>query len=102
MKILSEKEVNESLQFLDVLISRNDKGFTTTVYHKPALSGVYCNFNIFKADSYKHGLISKLLFGIFSIVSEFSKFYEEVNYLNDVLKKNYFHATLVDKWIKLF
>ena len=102
IKFTSEKEVNGSLPFLDVLISRNKEGFTTTVYHKPTFSGVYSNFNSFIADEYKHGLIFTLLFRIFSIDSDFSKFHEEVNYLKDVLKKNSFPANLVDKCIKIF
>ena len=39
------------------------------------------NFNSFIADEYEHGLIFTLLFRIFSIVSDFSKFPEKVNYL---------------------
>ena len=62
LKFTSEKEVNGSLPFLDVLISQNKEGFTTTVYHKPTFSGVYSNFNSFIADEYKHGLIFTLLF----------------------------------------
>ena len=93
---------NGSLPFLDVLISRNNKGFTTTVYHKPTFNGVCSNFNSFIADEYKHGLIFTLLFRIFSIVSDFSKFHEGVNYLKNVLKKNYFPSTLIDKCIKIF
>ena len=85
-----------------MLISRHSKGFTTTVYHKPTFSGVYSNFNSFIADEYKHGLIFTLLFRIFSIVSDFSKFHEEVNYLKNVLKKNYIPSALVDKYIKIF
>ena len=54
------------------------------------------------ADEYKHGLIFTLLFRIFSIVSDFSKFHEEVDYLKNVLKKNHFPSTLVDKCIKIF
>ena len=88
IKFTNEKEVNGSLPFLDVLISRNNKGFTTTVYHKPTFSGVYSNFNSFIADEYKHGLIFTLLSRIFIIVLDFSKFYEKVNYLKDVLNKN--------------
>ena len=79
IKLTSEKEVKGSLPLLDVLILRNKEGFTTTVYHMPTFSGVYSNFNSFIADEYKHGLIFTLLFRIFSIVSEFSKFCEEVN-----------------------
>ena len=50
----------------------------------------------------RHGLIFTLLFRIFSIVSDFSKFHEEVNYLKNALKKNSFPSTLVDKCIKIF
>ena len=102
IKFTSEKEVNGSLPFLDVLISRNKKGFTTTVYHKPTFSGVYSNFKSFAADEYKHGFIFTLFFRIFSIVSDFSKFHGEVNYLKVVLKKHCFPTNLVDKCIKIF
>ena len=70
-----------------MLISRNKKGFTTTVYYKPTFSGVYSNFNSFIVDEYNHGMIFTLLSQIFSIVLDFSKFHEEVNYLKDELKK---------------
>ena len=69
---------------------------------KSTFSGVYSNFNSFLADECKHGLIFALLFRIFSIISDFSKFYEEVNYLKDMLKKNSFLTNLVDKCIKRF
>ena len=85
-----------------MLISRNKEGFTTTVYHKPTFSGVYSNFNGFIADEYKHGLIFTLLFRIFSIVWDFSRFHEEVNYRKDVLKKNFFATNLRDKCLKIF
>ena len=65
IKFTSEKEVNGSLPFSDVVISRNKEGFTITVYHKPKLSGVYSNFNSFIADEYKNGLIFTLLFRVF-------------------------------------
>ena len=90
IKFTNEKKVNGSIPFLDALISRNNKDFTTTVYHKPTFGGVYSNFNSFIADEYKHDLIFTLLFQIFSIVSEFLKFHEEVNNLKYALKKNCF------------
>ena len=102
IKFTSEKEVNRSLPFLDVLTSRNKEGFTTTVYRKPTFSGVYSSFNSFITDQYKHGLICTLLFRILSIVSDFSKSHEEVNYLKDVLKKNSFSINLVDNCKKIF
>ena len=65
IKLTNEKEVNGSLPFLDVLISRNNKGFTTAVYHKPTFSGIYFNFNSFIANEYEHGLIFALFFKYF-------------------------------------
>ena len=102
IKFINEKEVNGPLPFLDVLISRNNKRFTTTDYHKATFSGVYSNFNSFIAAEYKHALIFTLLFRIFLIVLDFFKFHEEVNYLKNVLKNNSFSSTLVDKCIKIF
>ena len=49
-----------------------------------------------------HGLIFLLFFQIFSIVSDFSKFHEEVNYLIDVFNKKSCLTSLVDKCIKMF
>ena len=97
LKFTGEKEVNVSLPFLDVLISRNKKGFL--LHHKPIFSGVYSNFKSLVADEYKHGLIFTLLFRIFSIFSDFSKFHEEVTYLKDVLEKNSCPTNLVGKCI---
>ena len=102
IKFTGEKEVNGSLPFLDVLISQNKKDFTTAVYHKPIFSGVYSNFNSFMADNYKHGLIFTLLFRIFLIALDFSKFHEEDNHVKDVLKKNSFSTNSMDKRIKIF
>ena len=97
IKFTNEKEINGSLPFLVVLISQNIKCFTTTVYHKPTFSRVYSNFNSFVADESKHRLTFPLLFRTFSIVSDFSKFHEVVNWLKYVLKKNSFLTTLADK-----
>ena len=48
-KFTNEKEINGSLRFLNALISRNK--FTTTVYHKHTVSGVYSKSNTFIADA---------------------------------------------------
>ena len=36
-----EKEENNSLPFLDVLVEMSGAGFLTSVYHKPTFSGLY-------------------------------------------------------------
>ena len=100
IKFTYEKESNDSLPFLDILISRSENGFKKSVYHKSTFSGVYSNFNSFIYDQYKIGLIFTLLFRTFSVVSDFSRFHTEVSHLKDILKKNAFPIKLVDNCIK--
>ena len=96
-----EKESNDSLPFLDILILSSENGFKTSVYHKQTFSGVYSNFNSFIYDQYKIGLIFTLLFRTFSS-SDFSRFHMEVSPLKDILRKNAFPIKLVDNCIKTF
>ena len=65
IKFTYEKESNNSLPFLDIFISRSEKGFKTSVYHKPTFSGAYSNFNSFFYDQYKISLIFTFLFRTF-------------------------------------
>ena len=102
IKFTYRKESNNSLPVLDILISRSENSFKTSVYHKPTLSGVYSNFNSFIYDQYKIGLIFTLLFRTFSIVSDFPRFHTEVSHLKDILRKNAFLIKLVDNCIKTF
>ena len=97
-----EKESNNLLPFLDILISRSKNAFKTYVYHKLAFSGVYSNINSFIYDQYKIGLIFTLLFRTFSIVSDFPRVHTEVGYLKDILRKNAFPIKLVNNCIKTF
>ena len=102
IKFTYEKESSNSLPFLDILISRSENGFKTSVYHKPTFSGVYSNFNSFIYVQYKIGLIFTLLFRTFSIVSDFSRFHAEVSHLKDILRKTAFPIKLVENCIKTF
>ena len=60
-KFTYEKESNNSLPFLDILISISEYGFKISFYHKPTLSGVNSGFNSFIYDQYKIGMIFSLL-----------------------------------------
>ena len=100
VKFTYEKESNNSRPFLDILISRSENGFKTSVYHKPTFSGVYSNFSSFIYDEYKIGLVFTMLFRTFSIASDFSRLLAEVIHLKEILGKNAFPIKLVDNCIK--
>ena len=105
IKFTYEKESNNSLPFLDILISRSENGFKTSVYHKPTFSRVYFNFYFFNSfiyDQYKIGLIFTLLFTSFLSASEFSSFHKEISCLKKILRKNAFPIKLIDNCIKTF
>ena len=102
IKFTYETENNNSLPFLDILISRSENGFKTSVYHKPTFSWVYSNFNSFIYDEYKIGLVFTMLFRTFSIVSDFSRFHTEVIHLMKILRKKAFPIKLVDNCIRNF
>ena len=97
IKFTYEKKSNNSLLFLDILMSRSEDGFKASVYQKPTFSEVYSNFNNFTYDKYKIGLIFTLLFKTFSIVSDISRFHTKV-----ISRKNAFPIKLVDNCIKTF
>ena len=102
IRFTCEKERNNSMPFLDILITRTNNGFKTSVNHKPTFSGVYSNFNCFISEEYKVGLIFTLLFRTFSVVSDFSRFHLEAYPLKEILKKNAFPIKLIDSCIKNF
>ena len=61
MSFTSETERNNIFSFLDVEISRENGKFVTSVYRKPAFSGVYTHFDSFVPMSFKFGMIFTII-----------------------------------------
>ena len=57
-----EKEQNNSMAFLDVLITRTSNGFKISAYRKPTFSAAYSYLNSFISEECKLGSVSTLLF----------------------------------------
>ena len=96
-----EKEHNNSMSFLNVLITLAGNSFKTSV-SQTTFSGVCSNFNSFISKEYKVGLMFTIFFRTFSIVSDFSRFQSEVCLLKEILKMNTFPIKLIDSCIKNF
>ena len=95
-------EKDGSLPFLDVLVTRENDNFYTSVYRKPTFSGLYTNYESYISDNYKKGLIYTLLFRIFTLCIDWHKFDDEVIFLRDTLRKNLYPCYFIDKCIKIF
>ena len=99
IKFTYEKESNNLLPFLGILISKSEDGFETSIYYTSTFSGVHSSI-LHNQDEI--GLIFTLLFRTFSIVFDFSRFHTEVSHLKSILRKNAFPIRLVDNCIKTF
>jgi len=103
LKFTMEKEVNKSINFLDVKISReNDNSISTSTYRKPTFTGVMLNWNSLTSIKYKKGLISCLLDRSFKICSTNEQKIVEMEELRNLLIKNNYPSYIIDKQFEKF
>jgi hypothetical protein len=103
IKFTIEKEVKNSLPFLDTRVIRNVDKYVTTIYHKKTFTGVYLNWKSLTARKYKIGLINCLLNRIWRICTNQTNRDEEVTKLKIILAKNDYPDEIIkdtiDKYI---
>ena len=102
MNFTFEIENNNCLPFLDILISRENNRFNTTVYRKPTFSGLYSNFSSFMPMLYKKGLLKTLFHRAFMICCDWDRFHSEVSFLKKTFRKNKFPTNFIEKIIREF
>ena len=87
-KFTFETEDANNFSFLDVKITRQNKRFVTSIFHKATFSGVFTTYDSFISDTYKIGLVHTLLFWFFKICSSMENFHIEVELLRSIFKFN--------------
>ena len=97
-----EKEQENVLPFLYVLVNRTDNEFTTGTYRKQTFSGVYSNYCSFIPTEYKFGLVITLLYLAFELVSDYLTLDLEIKHLKSILKSNRFPESFTDRVIYAF
>ena len=97
-----EMETNNSMAFLDVLVTRTDSSFVTNLYRKATFSGVFTNFFSFISIQFKASLISTLLFRCFHLTSSNELFHKEVERLREILANNSYPLEFIDQCITSF
>ena len=103
IKFTMEKEVNNSINFLDVKITRNiDNSLSTSTYRKPTFTGVMLNWNSLTSIKYKKGLISCLLDRSNKICSSETQRLEEMEMLRSLLISNNFPPQIIENEFKRF
>ena len=102
IKFTYEEENNNTIAFLDILITRLGNELQTSLFRKKTFSGVYLNFNSHLPSEYKKGLIHTLLYRAYNICSNYSNVHQEIVYLKNVWQKNSFPLFFIDKCIYKF
>ena len=101
IKFTSEKQIDNKLPFLDILISNNEN-LQNLVLHKKAYTEILLNYFSFVPDSYKYGLIKILIDRIYRINSTWTSFDIDLKNLKQVLLKNQYPVIMIDNVIKKY
>ena len=103
IKFTMESETNNTLPYLDILITRHSDGkLTTKVYRKPTYTGLYLRWDSFVPKQYKKGLVKCLLNRAWNICSSVENFDQEVDFIRSILAKNGYPLNFIDTITKNF
>ena len=97
-----EVETGGSLPFLDILISRDNISFVSSVYRKQTFTGLGTSFFSFCEFRFKFNSIFTLLHRAYSIASSYQLFHDEVQYLISYFFNNGYPKHLILSCIKKF
>ena len=98
LKFTNEIETNNSLPFLDVLVTKSDNKFITSVYRKPTFTGQYIHWNSFGPKQRKTNLIDTLTHRALKICSK-STLKRELDNIRSILVQNGYPKFLIDSRI---
>lgn len=94
--LLNSKRTVQSLPFLDILIKRHNRTFSTSIYRKKTFTGLYTKWDSFTPRKYKVNLIRTLTFRCFRICSSPSLLRSCLNELRKLLLQNDYPAGVVN------
>ena len=94
LKFTIEKEQNNSLHFLEVLVEKEDTGFLTSIYRKPAFTGQYIRWNFFSPKTRKISFIKSLVHKALMICSK-TKLGPELDKIKQLLIDNGYPADVL-------
>ena len=84
-----EKQINNSIAFLDVFISGiNNQNFRFQTYHKLTYGGLLLHFKSFTSFSYKIRLIKCLIDNSFKICNNWNFFHNDIENIKSNRIKN--------------
>ena len=102
IKFTMERECNDKLPFLDVLVRREGGRLHTSVYRKPSFSGLGTSFFSFVSRSLKFSSISSALFRAYRLSSTYSSLHFELEFIKRFFQGNGFPLRVINTFIRKF
>ena len=87
-QIIMKKEQDNKLPFVDVLITRTEQRFRSSVYRKPLFTGQYLNFNSHHPYNVKKEIVRCLQHRAKTISGDIDAYQEEMISLRHNLHRN--------------
>ena len=97
-----EIQNENSLPFLDVLITSSENKLLTSVYRKKTFTGLFLSFTSFTPFRYKLGLIKTLIDRAFKISYNWAIFHNETIKIKHLLMKNQFPSKIINDIVKKY
>ena len=97
-----ESELNNSISFLDIVITKVGNSFTSSVFRKKTYTGLGLNFFSYTSKLFKVNAVKTLIERAFKICSSYLMFHAEMEYLRQYFINNKYPVTLVDYILRTF
>ena len=97
-----EREVDNKLAFLDVLVNNNPLNLQTSVFRKKNFTGLLTNYFSFTSFSYKMGLVKTLVDRVYKINNSWLGFHKDIKELTLILRKNLLPIRMLEKIINRY
>ena len=102
IRFTKEVENSESLSFLDILITKVNNKFETSVFRKETFTGLGMHFLSFEPIIYKINALQTLIYRAYHLSSNYLKFHNEINFLHSFFHNNGFPSNMFYKYVKQF
>ena len=102
IKFTVDIESNNELSFLDILISKHNNKFVTSVYRKGTFTGLGLNFFSHCPINFKLNSCRTLLHRAFKLCSTWPKFHEEIKFLSKYFNNNCYPQYVFQNFIKKY
>ena len=102
IKFTTEKEQNGQISFLDILVSRSENRFVTSIFRKETFTGLGLNFFSHCSMLFKINSCKTLIHRAFSLCSNWMSFHEEIRFLKTYFMNNCYPAHVFTKATREF